>query len=214
MILKIGNKLKVIVAALLILSGKLYSQEPDFWLKLAIIDIERAEVKMVRGETFLPKEKYAYITDEKNNQKIGIYGKYYESVTGVNANALLLDGFTSHPEIPGDKAPIVFGSYSLDALIAIGAHPTHICLKIDNKHNVNIGYHNGYSFSLDALGRLSFKFATNGKTEELVARETIPLNTWTYIAAVYNEKEEIKIFINGIESASKAFNKVVSRKSA
>ena len=40
--------------------------------------------------------------------------------------------------------------------------------------------------------------ATNGKTEELVANETLPLNQWTHVAAVYSQEDGLKIYIDGI----------------
>jgi len=55
---------------------------------------ERIEIKKVRGETFLPKEKMITTIDEVNNRPSEIFGKYCESVPGVIDEALLLDGFT------------------------------------------------------------------------------------------------------------------------
>jgi hypothetical protein len=172
-------------------------EQPLLWMSLDELDIERNEVKMERGETFLPKEKMAYVTDEANGLKSEVFGKYYESVKGISNNALLLDGYTSYIEVPGEQAPVVLNDFSLEAWIALGAYPTHLCPIIDNKHDVDIGYHNGYSLNIDALGQLNFRLATRGQTEELVVPQTLPLNTWTHVAAVYSEQEGMCIYLDG-----------------
>ncbi len=172
-------------------------EKPLLWISFDEIEIKRNEVKMERGETFLPKEKMAYVLDEVNKEKSEVLGKYYESVKGVTMNALLLDGYTSYIEIPGEKAPVVLNDFSLEAWIALGAYPTHLCPLIDNKHDVDIGYHNGYSFNIDALGQLNFRVATRGQTEELIVPQTLPLNKWTHVAAVYSEKEGMLIYLDG-----------------
>jgi hypothetical protein len=172
-------------------------EKPILWISFDDIEIKRNEVNMERGETFLPKEKMAYVTDEVNGGKSEVFGKYYESVKGVSRNALLLDGYTSYIEIPGKEAPVVLNDFSLEACIALGAYPTHLCPIIDNKHDVDIGYHNGYSLNIDALGQLNFRLATRGQTEELVVPLTLPLNKWCHVAAVYSEKEGMLIYLDG-----------------
>ena len=127
-------------------------EKPLLWISFDEIEIKRNEVKMERGETFLPKEKMAYVIDEVNKEKSEIYGKYYESVRGVTKNAVLLDGYTAFLEIVGEKAPVLLNDFSLEAWVALGAYPTHLCAIIDNKHDVDIGYHNGYSLILMHLG--------------------------------------------------------------
>ena len=173
--------------------------KPILWLSLDDIQVNRIEVEMVRGETFLPKEKIAMVKDKMNGQESEILGKYYESVPGVINNAVMLDGFSSYIEVTGDRVPVVSEDFSIEAWIALGAYPTHVCPIVDNKHDVNIGYHNGYSFNIDALGRLRFKVATRGQTEELVAPETLPLNTWNHVAAVCSSEKGMKIFLNGTQ---------------
>jgi len=178
-------------------------EEPLLWMNLDDLEIIRNEVKMERGETFLPKEKLAYVTNKVNGEKSEVLGKYYESVNGVIGNALLLDGYTSYIEIPGEKAPVVLNDFSLEAWIALGAYPTHLCPIIDNKHDVDIGYHNGYSFNINALGQLNFRVATRGHTEQLIVPKTLPLNKWIHVAAVYSEKEGMKIYFDGLLAGEK-----------
>lgn len=187
------------------ISGKVFAQfqKPVFWLNLDTIYVERNEVKMVRGETFLPKEKVAWVLDAQNNQKSEVLGKYYELVPGVVNNSVLLDGYSSYIEVKGENAPIIKENFSIEAWVVLGAYPTHLCPLVDNKHLESIGYHNGYSFNIDALGRLCFKLATKGQTQVLTAGETLPLNIWNHVVAVYSEGEGMKIYLN---------NKLIAKK--
>ena len=50
---------------------------------------------MVRGETYLPKEKIVSVYDKIKGKKSEVFGKYHEIVSGVTNNALLLDGYSS-----------------------------------------------------------------------------------------------------------------------
>jgi hypothetical protein len=72
------------------------NENPVLWISFDELEIKRNEVKMERGETFLPKEKMAYVTNDVNGLKPEVFGKYYETVKGVTKNALLLDGYTSY----------------------------------------------------------------------------------------------------------------------
>jgi hypothetical protein len=171
--------------------------DPVLWLSMDDIQVNRIEVEMVRGETYLPKEKIALVLDKKNGEESEILGKYYESVPGVVKKAVMLDGYSSYIEVTGERVPVVSGDFSIEAWIALGAYPTHLCPIVDNKHDVDIGYHNGYSFNVDALGRLSFKVASRGQTEELVAPGTLSLETWHHVAAVCSPDDGMKIFLNG-----------------
>ena len=83
---------------------------------------------------------------------------------------------------------LFLNDFTIEAWVALGAYPTHVCPIVDNKIDSDIGYHNGYSFNIDALGRLSFLVATDGKTEELVANETLPLNQWTHGCCLFNRR--------------------------
>ena len=193
-----SKNILVSLAIIFCFSFSAFSQnEPVLWLPLDSSHIERVEVTMVRGETYLPKEKIVSVHDKIKGKKSEVFGKYHEIVSGVTNNALLLDGYSSYVEIMGDNVPVFLNDFTIEAWVALGAYPTHVCPIVDNKIDSDIGYHNGYSFNIDALGRLSFLVATDGKTEELVANETIPLNQWTHVAAVYSTEDGLKIYIDG-----------------
>lgn len=87
------------------------------------IRVERKEVRMVRGETYIPKEKFGYVREEVGGEQQDLNGKYYESVPGVKGRALLLDGYTTHVAPGEDQTAYVSGDFSVEVWIALGAYP-------------------------------------------------------------------------------------------
>jgi len=161
------------------------------------VRVERVEVKMVRGETFIPREKRSYITESISGVEHELFGKYYNLVKGVKGKALLLDGYTAYVQAQKTEGYRVTDDFSVEGWIALGAYPKNICPIVDHQRNVSDGYFNGYFFGLDAKGRLMFRLAANGRNVYLYAPKRIELNKWTYIAAVCSPHQGMKIYING-----------------
>ena len=158
---------------------------------------ERKEVKMVRGETYVPKEVFAYVKENVSGKENDLNGKFYKSVTGVKGKAVLLDGYTAYIEIKGKDIPRVEGSFTIEAWIAMGAYPENWCSVIDNQRDVADGYFKGYALGIDALGRLALRIGTNGKFDEVMSTKSLPLNTWLHIAGAYSPKDGLTIYVNG-----------------
>jgi len=193
------NLMLCCLAALMLISGPVLAADdgPVAWWKFDDIRVERKVVEMVRGQTFIPKEKFAYVREEVGGEEHELIGKYYESVVGVKDQALLLDGYTTHVT-PGEENTVyISGDFSVEAWIALGAYPKNWCPIVDHQQAVSDGYFHGYFFGLDALGRLMFRIATNGKEELLMGRDTIPLNTWTHVACTYDLNDGMRIYVNG-----------------
>ena len=168
------------------------------------IRIERKVIKMVRGETYVPKEIFAFVSESVLGEEFELLGKYYKQVKGVKGDAVLLDGYTAYIEISDEELiPVLNGAFSIEAWIALGAYPMNLCPLVDQHRDVADGYYNGLFFGLDALGRLVLKVATNGRDEELIPAQIIPLNEWTHIACTYDGNKAIAIFLNGEEIGSK-----------
>lgn len=94
----------------------------------------------------------------------------------------------------------------MEAWIALGAYPKNLCPIVDHHRDVADGYYNGAFFGLDDLGRLILRVATNGRDEELVATQIIPVNKWTHVACSYDGDQEIAIFLNGEEVGRKTLS--------
>ncbi|HIJ67293.1 MAG TPA: LamG domain-containing protein [Planctomycetes bacterium] len=171
---------------------------PVAWWKFDDIEVKRVEVKMIRGETFVPREKLHYVTESVSGEKYDLFSKYFEVVPGVSGDALLLDGYTTYVEVPAEKTEEyrVTDDFTVEAWIALGAYPKNLCPILDHQVDVADGYYNGFFFGLDANGRLILRIASNGRNEVLFSSKTIKLNEWTHVAGVY-EGNVLTVYING-----------------
>ena len=171
------------------------------------VTVEYREVRLERGKTFIPKQVFSFVEESVSGTKNDLEGKFYKLVPGVKGQALRLDGYTAYVNVKGGDEeedeepegylPRVSGPFSVESWIALGAYPKHWCPIVDHQRDVAEGYFNGYFFGLDAMGRVMFRIATNGKNEELISSDTLPLNTWFHLAGVYTPEEGMKIYVNG-----------------
>jgi hypothetical protein len=164
---------------------------------------ELRELEMVRGETFLPKELFGFVTNGVDKAESEIMGKYFKQAKGVTGGALLLDGNTSYVIVEEDQVPRVEGDFSVEAWVAMGAYPNNVCPIVDNQRDPAEGYFNGYFFGMDALGRIILRIATNGRDERIVSTEMVPIFKWTHIAGTYSPEKGLNIYINGEPVGSK-----------
>jgi hypothetical protein len=197
------NKLLLFVMTFMFMTP-LIAQDLVGHFKFDNVRKEYKEVKMVRGELFLPKEYYGYVLNSVDGVESDLDGKFYKQVTGVKGGAVLLDGNTASIEIKEENLPRVTGDFTIEAWIAMGSYPNNICPIVDNQRDPAEGYYNGYFFGLDALGRVILNIATDGQDERIVGTERLPLNKWIHIAGVHSLKEGLKIYVNGkLAAASK-----------
>lgn len=172
------------------------------WWKFNDIRVELKELEMERGEIFLPKELFGYVTNSVNGVECDYHGKFLKQAKGVSGGAVLLDGNTGFIQVSEDDLPRVEGDFSVEAWIAMGAYPNNLCPIVDNMRDPAEGYYNGYFFGLDAQGRLILKIATDGRDESVVGTQTIPLFQWTHVAGTYSPRGGLNIYINGKLEAS------------
>ena len=184
------------------------AQDPVAHWTFDDIRVERKIVEMVRGETYVPKEVFAYVKESVSGTENELNGVYYKVVPGVKGNAALLDGYTAYLELEmdwddednmiGDPIPEIKEDFSIETWIALGAYPKNICPILDNRRDEAEGYYNGYSMEIDANGRLVLIVATEGKYEIAMSDETIPLNQWTHLAATYSRNTgRLAVYVNG-----------------
>jgi hypothetical protein len=189
---------------ILCLSFPLFGQKVGLvahW-KFDNIRVELKELKMVRGETFLPREIFGYVKNSVDGKEGDYNGKFLKQNKGVKGGAVLMDGNTAYIQLMEDDVPRVKGDFSVEAWIAMGAYPNNVCPIVDNQRDPAEGYYNGYFFGLDARGRLILRIATDGQDEQVVGTQTIPLFTWTHVAGTYSPKAGLKIYINGKHAGS------------
>ncbi len=202
------KKLSFVLLACLTGISTVFAQKPLAHWTFDDIRVERKTVEMVRGETYVPKEVFAYVKESVSGKENELHGVYYKAVPGVVGNAALLDGYTAYLELQmgqgkndqssGDHIPHITEDFTIETWVALGAYPKNICPILDNRRDEADGYYNGYSMEMDAMGRLVLKVATEGKYEIAMSHETIPLNEWTHLAASYSkEKGRLAVYVNG-----------------
>lgn len=201
------KRITTILAIVCMFAGSLDAQKPVAHWSFDDIRVEKRIAELERGETYVPKEKFAYVKESVSGKENELHGVYYKVVPGVVGNATLMDGYTAYLELimdwdeednlVGDHIPDIKGDFTIETWIALGAYPKQVCPILDNRRSEEEGYYNGYSLEIDAMGRPFLKVATKGKYEIAMAEETIPLNTWTHIAATYSGEEGLSIYVNG-----------------
>ncbi len=92
----------MIVALLLLFSvlsiGVNAQEKPIAHWSFDEIREERKVVEMVRGETYVPKEVFAFVKESVSGEEFDLEGKFYKEVNGVKGKAVLLDGYTAYIE--------------------------------------------------------------------------------------------------------------------
>jgi hypothetical protein len=187
--------------------GTVLAQNPVAHWSFDDIRIEKRKAELVRGETYVPKEIFAYVKESVSGKETELQGVYYKVVPGIKGKAALLDGYTAYLELEmdwddedrytGDPIPEIDEDFTIETWLALGAYPKHNCPILDHRQDEAEGSYNGYSLEIDALGRLFLVIATRGKYEKVMAPETIPLNEWTHVAATYSAEDGMSVFING-----------------
>lgn len=209
----------VIIAAIVSMSGELLAQtKPVLYLPFDDIRVERRKMELERGETYVPQEVFAYVTESVTGEEFELKGKYYKSVNGVTGKAALLDGYTAHMEIglpwPDDEeeaetyvSPMeVEEDFTIEVWVALGAYPKSASSILSHRRDETFGRNEGYSFEIDAWGRPLVKVGTmDGKTETLVADERVELNQWYHLAASHSGTDGLSIYVNGKQVANRTY---------
>ena len=224
--LKITKKLCVITFLVLIQYGGVKAQTiPIFDFSFDELREDRKVVDMVRGETYVPKEVFAYTKESVSGTDKEIFGKYYKLVDGVVGNAVLLDGYTAFVEFEEEESDYektsnyyqrpVRESFTIESWIALGAYPKNTVPIFSHRRNIDEGETEGCSLEIDSWGRVGLFIGTKtGKTEYLFSENTLPLNNWIHVAGTYSNKTGLSVYVNGKLIKSKKisgdYNHVIS----
>ena len=175
-----------------------FAQKPVAHWSFDNIRIERRIAELVRGETYVPKEVFAYVKESVSGKEFDLNGVYYKEVSGVVGNAVLFDGYTAYIELTNEEdIPEINDEFTVETWLALGAYPKHHCPILDNRRAEEDGYYNGFSLEIDALGRVFLKMATKGKYEIATSSKSIPLNKWVHIAGIFSKENGLSVYVNG-----------------
>ncbi|MEM7298061.1 MAG: LamG domain-containing protein [Bacteroidota bacterium] len=192
------------------------AQDPVAYFSFDDIRVTREAAELVRGETYVPQEVFAYVKESVSESEFELKGKYYESVAGVKGNGALLDGYTAYVDIMADideeteeligAIPEVKKAFTIESWIALGAYPKNLLPIWGHRKDESVGASEGYSLEIDAWGRPVVKVATlDGKTESLLVDTRVMLNKWAHIACSYSPEKGLSVYVNGEKKGNRKF---------
>lgn len=155
-------------------------------------------------------------TELDSGQKDFISG-YHRLVAGVKGKAIVMDGYTSCITRSPDQIPDLEGGFTIEAWIAPAAYPWNWApiLAQENTMSTNSNLDEitwpediavdspkeGFFLGLSPQGNLGLHMGTGNW---LVCRteSQIPLREWTHVAASFDQKTGLVLYINGIKEAA------------
>lgn len=127
--------------------------------------------------------------------------------TGRVARAFSLDGTNDFVRVPNDpSAAFNFtGSFTIDAWIFLKANPAEFAPIVSKWNDIGVHQRN-YFLAVQVFGgarRLRFDVSGDGlflggHSSIIYSADTIPLNTWTHVAGVFNgTTQTLTVYVNG-----------------
>ena len=117
----------------------------------------------------------------------------YKWVKGISGDGLKFDGFTTVIELAAKDAPKVGPGFTVESWIAMQSYPWNWVPIVDQHADEN----SGYFFGIDAEGRLGLQLSVWGTWEVCRSDVRVPLQRWTHVAAVYDPKTGVSLYIDG-----------------
>ena len=119
----------------------------------------------------------------------------HSSAAGVRGQALKLDGYTTVIRRPAKQAPRPGRALTVDAWVALAAYPWDWTPIVDHSSDEQV---RGYSFAISARGEVRLKVAADGRWLSVMSPAyAVPLRRWTHVAARYDAREGLTVFVNG-----------------
>jgi hypothetical protein len=116
-------------------------------------------------------------------------------VRGSREGGLKFNGLSSSVTRAAYNAPRLRKAFSIEAWAKLRGPPEGWC-PIVNQHQ----YPLGYFFGLDGAGELGLHLAVGGRWRACTSNVRLPPNRWTHVAATFDEKGGIAVYVNGSET--------------
>ena len=117
----------------------------------------------------------------------------HQIVAGTANTALRMDGESTMIRRSAAQAPKPERGLCIEAFIAVNAYPWNWVPIVDQAHNQEAGY----SFGLDAAGRLGLQVSVQGKWLTLLSTGPVPLRQWTHVAGTFDPAKGLTLYLNG-----------------
>jgi hypothetical protein len=122
-------------------------------------------------------------------------------VAGVSGTGLRFDGYTTRVVRSGRRAPRLGEAFTVEAWVAPAAYPWSWCPVLSREKAGLVGY----SFGIGARGEFGLRVSVRGEWKECLSQNRLPLRQWSHIAAVFDARSGIALFLDGREAGSLAF---------
>jgi len=137
---------------------------------------------------------YDSVTEMISGIQYPISGHKSYWTKGVSGSALQFDGYYSGIEIPGSYSPRISTEFTLEAWIAMAAHPFGWVPIVTQSNWKRAGYY----FGVNAYGEIGFMFNKNGEWIEFKTKERIDINKWYHTAVSLSDKtRKLTIYLDG-----------------
>jgi Concanavalin A-like lectin/glucanases superfamily len=122
----------------------------------------------------------------------------YSWTPGVSGHALKFDGFTTVIKRAPDAVPASRGEITIEAWLALHSYPWNWVPIVDHEKE----WREGYYFGIDAEGRLGFQVGVWNDWEILRSEERLPLMQWVHVAGTYDQRQGLRLYVNGKPSGA------------
>ena len=174
-----------IVFGVCILQAAVWAQDPSLVARWAF-DAERTEVRST--------------TDVASGVQDAVEG-HFKFVPGISGTGLKFDGYTTRVIRKRNKAPRLGEAFTIEAWVAPAALPWNWCPVLSQEKDGLVGY----SFGIGPQGEFGLRVSVRGEWKECLSRTRIPLKKWSHIAAVFDARSGIALFLDGREAGSLDF---------
>jgi hypothetical protein len=115
-------------------------------------------------------------------------------IPGVSGTALQFDGYYSGVGISTPYTPRITGEFTIEAWVAMAAHPFGWVPIVTQSNWKRAGYY----FGVNAYGEIGFMFNKNREWIEIITDERLDVNRWYHVAVTLNdETRKLTIYIDG-----------------
>ena len=134
------------------------------------------------------------IQESEKSDKPGYYSVRgnYEVTSGVNGEALKLDGFTTRISRAIDLSELE-EAFSLDAWVAPATYPWNWVPIVAQQQNEQEGFY----FGIGPKGEVGLFASVDGEWKRCVSTATIRFREWSYVSATFGKETGLKLYING-----------------
>ena len=114
-------------------------------------------------------------------------------VPGLTQSALRMDGESTVIRRSAAKSPRPEQGLTVEAYVAVNAYPWNWVPLVDQSRKQDAGY----SFGLDAEGRLGLQIAVQGKWQSLLSTNPVPLRQWIHVAGTFDPAQGLTLYVDG-----------------